>query len=251
MAELSAGRHTVAAVNMSYPMPFPPEEVLGLPVDVLGLKLLARFSRPTDEPHRYNFLIGTASNYENNGLPNHRELVRALAEAYDWLTVHGLVSSDETREFITRKGHQVLATADGPALVRAEARIDVDLHPLIEARVRSQFLLGEYELAAFAAMREVEIRVRELAGASARDVGVDLMKRAFASNGPLTDAGSVRAEQEATMALFWGAIGVFKNPPSHRQVNYGDPTIASEVVLLADLLLRMLDERESVRLKPG
>jgi hypothetical protein len=29
--------------------------------------------------------------------------------------------------------------------------------------VRRQFLMGEYDLAAFAAMREVEIRVRELA----------------------------------------------------------------------------------------
>jgi hypothetical protein len=41
-----------------------------------------------------------------------------------------------------------------------------------------------------------------------------------------------------------GAIGVFTN---HREVQYEDPTYASEVVLFADLLLRMLDrvaERE-------
>jgi hypothetical protein len=43
------------------------------------------------------------------------------------------------------------------------------------------------------------------------------------------------------MALSWGAIGVSKNPSSHRQVEYADPTAASEVVLLADLLLRVLD----------
>lgn len=44
------------------------------------------------------------------------------------------------------------------------------------------------------------------------------------------------------MALYWGSIGVFKNPSSHRPVEFEDPTLASEVVLLADLLLRLLDQ---------
>lgn len=44
------------------------------------------------------------------------------------------------------------------------------------------------------------------------------------------------------MALFWGAMGLYKDPVSHRQVEYADPTVASETVLLvADLLLRILD----------
>ena len=48
------------------------------------------------------------------------------------------------------------------------------------------------------------------------------------------------AEARATMQLFAGAIGLFKNPASHRPVNYTDPTLAVEVVLLADLLLRLV-----------
>jgi hypothetical protein len=40
------------------------------------------------------------------------------------------------------------------------------------------------------------------------------------------------------MELFKGAIGLFKNPSSHRPVSYSDPTAASEIVLLADLLIR-------------
>jgi hypothetical protein len=43
------------------------------------------------------------------------------------------------------------------------------------------------------------------------------------------------------MALFRGAIGTFKNPSSRRAVNYDDPVLAAEVVLLADLLMRLLD----------
>lgn len=54
------------------------------------------------------------------------------------------------------------------------------------------------------------------------------------------------------MALFWGAIGVFKNPSSHRQVELDDPTLASEVVLLADLLLRLLDAiAQRISSEPG
>jgi uncharacterized protein YceH (UPF0502 family) len=88
--------------------------------------------------------------------------------------------------------------------------------------------MGEYELAAFAAMREVEIRVRELAKADTSAIGVKLMRSAFKPEGGM-------------MELFAGAIGTFKNPPSHRQVDYDDPTEASEVVMPADLLMRVLD----------
>jgi hypothetical protein len=39
-------------------------------------------------------------------------------------------------------------------------------------------------------------------------------------------------------------MGLFKNPTSHRAVDYGSPTEACEVILLADLLLRLLDRRQ-------
>lgn len=73
-------------------------------------------------------------------------------------------------------------------------------------------------------------------------IGVNLMKQAFGTDGPLRDETLDAGEQEAMMALYWGAIGVFKNPTSHRAVEFDDPTLASEVVLIADLLLRLLDE---------
>ncbi|MCU1657783.1 MAG: hypothetical protein JWO57_2439 [Pseudonocardiales bacterium] len=63
--------------------------------------------------------------------------------------------------------------------------------------------------------------------------------------GPLTDTSVDRGEQVAMMELFKGAIGLFKNPSSHRPVNYDDPTLASEIVLFADLLHRLLDQVEA------
>lgn len=175
---------------------------------------------------------------------------RAYEEAYDWLVAHGLVSREPSQQgpdwfFVTEAGWEVVKSAAGLAKVAAAERLTVDLHPLIAERVRSMYLLGEYEAAAFLVMREVEIRVRDLAGASRGDLGVALMKEAFKPGGALANPELEPGEQQATMALFWGAIGVFKNPSSHRQVDFDDPTLASEIILFADLLHRMLDRLES------
>ena len=73
------------------------------------------------------------------------------------------------------------------------------------------------------------------------------MKTAFREDGPLSDPSLEAGEQQARMALYWGAIGVFKNPSSHRQVDFDDPTLASEVILLADLLLRLDADASALR----
>jgi uncharacterized protein (TIGR02391 family) len=127
--------------------------------------------------------------------------------------------------------------------VRAAERLDVELHPLLEAKARPQFLRGDFETAIFVAMKEVEVRVRQLSGASDSLLGTKLMQQAFAPTGPLAAAGADPGEVVAEMELFKGAIGLFKNPSSHRPVSYSDATAAAEIVLLADLLLRLLDQR--------
>jgi uncharacterized protein (TIGR02391 family) len=144
---------------------------------------------------------------------------------------------------VSRLGRETLKF--GVARLAAAERLGVALHPRLAQRIQQQFLLGEFELAVFAAMKEVEVRVRELAKASQSLLGVKLMQLAFsAEKGVLSDAEADPGEQMAMMELFKGAIGLFKNPTSHRPVNYDDPTLASEVILFADLLLRLLDRVE-------
>jgi uncharacterized protein (TIGR02391 family) len=134
-------------------------------------------------------------------------------------------------------------------LAAAERLGVTTLHPRIGQRVEQQFLLGEFEQAVFIATKEIEVRVRELSGQSNSVLGTDLMALAFSPKkpGPLTDTSADPGEQVAMMELFKGAIGLFKNPSSHRPVNYENPTIASEVVLFADLLHRLLDQVEERR----
>ena len=213
------------------------EETLALPLDRLASIVLQHLI-DTNEWNEHNFLnAGHVRGVKKN-------ILKSWAEGLNWLISHNLVARSTPGQtssqaiFVTRLGHRALR--DGFEPVLAAARLDVDLHPRLKS-VRSQFLIGEYELAAFAAMREVEIRVRELIGASNSLLGVALMRQAFGDSGKLSDTALDGGERHGIRELFSGAIATFKNPSSHRQVNYNDPTEASEVVLFADLLMRLLD----------
>jgi uncharacterized protein (TIGR02391 family) len=199
------------------------KDTLLMALDARALLVLADFDE-TSEWNRYNWFNGQ----RNAGLTD-PDVYMALGEAWQWLISKGLVAHNpldgSEAVFITERGREALAL--GFSRLRAAERLGVDLHPALAAAIRRQFLLGEYELAAFAAMREVEVRTRELAEASHSDIGTKLMQRAFEPGGPLADPDQDPGERVATMELFKGAIGVFKNPSSHRVVDYSDPTLAS------------------------
>jgi uncharacterized protein (TIGR02391 family) len=212
-----------------------------MPIDRLGIIVLKHLV-DTKQWSIHNF----TNEGRNNRVPD--DVRYCWGEALNWLITKNLVSLGkpgilaEGSIFVTRLGHRGLD--EGIETIRATERIDLSLHSRL-ARVKTQFLIGEYELAAFAAMREVEIQVRELCGEEQSLFGVKLMRRAFGENGPLTDPDLDPGERVGIMELFAGAIGTFKNPPSHRQVDYANPTEASEVVLLADLLMRLLDRNKA------
>ena len=121
-----------------------------------------------------------------------------------------------------------------------------EFHPMIPQNVWSSFSHGAYDTAVFEAFKQVEIAVRKTGGYAETDIGVKLMRKAFnVKNGDLTDQNQQEAEKEARFFLFVGAIGAYKNPGSHRDVDFTAEE-AVELIGLASYLLRIVDSRSQL-----
>ena len=117
-------------------------------------------------------------------------------------------------------------------------------HPLIIKKAYPALRREEYDTAVFRSFKAVEVRVRELGGLPEDLVGTALMRKVFdVDSGALTDQKAPRAEREAMSHLFAGAIGCYKNPHSHRDVELSFSE-AFEMLLVASHLLQILDRNE-------
>jgi uncharacterized protein (TIGR02391 family) len=222
-----------------------PEELIALPVDELGLRILGQMGAGSET--RTN-LVARIERPE--GIP--REAKQAVSEAWWWLVRNGLIApdaqnSDDTWWLATRLGRDVVQRADGLARLRAGERLQIELHPRIAQDVRSEFLRGKFEAAVWTAVRAVEIALREASDADPHAYGPGLLDHAFGKSGTLLDPSLPPAEQQGIANLFRGTLGALKNPQSHRNVHFDDPTEAAEVVILASLLLRILDRLADAR----
>jgi uncharacterized protein (TIGR02391 family) len=149
--------------------------------------------------------------------------VNRLSDAWCWLEANALLVRDpsQTEAFrrVSRDGRDLVNDPQGITRFEARERLSGPLHPALEGTVRTSFHLGDYETACFAAMKAVEVAVRNASGLDNSLVGVHLMRAAFqphknGKGGALADAGAEGGEQEAASALFAGAMGAFKNPPA-------------------------------------
>jgi uncharacterized protein (TIGR02391 family) len=198
---------------------------------------------------RYNFgLRHTFVGYPNEKL---EAVSRAWMEAWIWLEREGLLAPEpgETGEwrYLTRRGLSLHARKDVEAYRHSQILPRKLLHPVLAQRVWPAFLRGEYDTAVFQAFKQVEVSVRQAAGGGAIDIGVPLMRKAFdPTNGPLTDTSQPVAEREALCHLFAGAIGIYKNPSSHRQMEIGAEECV-ELVVLASHLMRVVEFRHPQR----
>ena len=181
------------------------------------------------------------------------DVLSALMEAWQYLLSEGFVaplpkdlpsnprSITATTYFITRRGKKIETLDDFQAYRKADLLRRHQLHPIIAEKVWFIFAQGSYGTAVLEAFKQVEVAVRKAGGYEEKYRGTDLMRKAFdANNGKLTDKNQPTGEKEARPHLFAGAIGAYKNPSSHHDVEFA-PEEASEIIIIASHLLRIVD----------
>jgi uncharacterized protein (TIGR02391 family) len=221
----------------------PPEDILlGLQPEELAMNVLACLcSDGSPKFHRLNFF---------NGLKNYKDpAVYAIAEAWSFLEQEGLIAEEpyDTNHwmFVTRRGQKIFKSGNFKQYKALKALPKELLDAILASKVIPPLMRGDYDSAIFEAFKEVEIRVRPLSELSDSDLGVNLMRKAFhPENGPLTDSTQLQSEKQVISDLFAGAIGSFKNPSSHRDIDFDDIEEVIKLILLADHLIKISERRK-------
>lgn len=233
---------------------FPPvDELLELETEDIGPFLLKYLNAIESDPqgtklNRHNFTLETNPALQEYAKDKIANVAKVLTEAWIWLEKEGCIAPlpGQTGDwaFITRRGKKLSNPTDPVAYKFSDLIPIKNLDPILAQKVRPLFIRGNYDDAVFQAYKEVEVRIRKAGGYRDDVVGVDLARKAFHPvDGPLTDKSRVKSENESIMHLFSGALGFFKNPGSHRNVNFDNPPEVAEILLFANYLLRVVDSR--------
>jgi len=224
----------------------PPEEVLEMEPEELAPYILRYLLKQPNNINRYTFTLLSDHELLTRLGPKAKNYAECLMEAWMYLEREGFVAPQPGTQgdwaFVTRRGQKVVEAQDFNAYRKGYLLPSEGLDPVLVQKARQSFIRGDYDTAVFQAFKEVEVRVREKARLSDSDIGVTLMRKAFSpKNGILADKDADPGEQTARMELFAGAIGMYKNPSSHRDVNFSEPKEAADIIHLANQLLRIID----------
>jgi len=236
------------------------EEFLALRPEEVGMLILADFQGlpPSDRAtlHSWNYTqrIKLAARDAGAAEEIANQVGAVTLEGWQWLRTHGFLAPHPEHatewEALTRAGQAVSPQAHLDEIRGLGILRRADLDGELRRTVESLMMSGKYDDAVLAAMRYVEDRVRFAGHLSNSDIGVSLMRTAFGGAGSLRDPKIDGGEATGRMDLFAGAIGVFKNPASHRIVG-NDQTQAVEVIFFANTLLRLVAVAEQATRKRG
>jgi uncharacterized protein (TIGR02391 family) len=220
------------------------DAVLQLEPEELASYLLEHLAGNSNHLNLHNLIDASVGSTLMKHYKQDERVEEALREAWAWLEREGLIVPRSYGHFISRRGKRIRSRQDFGAYRRSNVLPKASLHPVIAERVWPNFVRGDYETAVFQAFKEVEVAVRSAGGFPATEIGTALIGKAFkVSVGPLTDASLPEAEQLAMLNMFLGAVGLFKNPSSHRHIVLSEASEAAEMISFASLLMRIVDTR--------
>lgn len=225
---------------------FPPiETALNMEPEELAPFVLKHLKK-IDHINRYNYTLGSNSEMQEYAGKHLKDFQERLMEAFIWLEREMFIAPqpDERGDwrFITRRGEKVLQNEDFAAYSQGLLLPSENLHPILVRKVKPLFLRGDYDTAIFQAFKAIEVQVRKKGGYAKSDIGVNLMRKAFhPQTGKLSNTHSEESEKQAMSDLFAGAIGLFKNPTSHRDIDGISPEEAADYIKVANCLLKMVD----------
>ena len=131
------------------PFEYEDEEILAMSIEDVALAILGD-AHENRQWNARNWMRSADTGYSNAA-------ARKLAAGWQWLWSKGAIADDYRQSaagamFITELGETLLS--EGTDRLVAEERLGLELHPSLARSVRRQFLLGEYDLAVFAAFRQ-------------------------------------------------------------------------------------------------
>lgn len=206
---------------------------------------------PTD---RRGFIPGeTVSATSDNGYGRDEQVERVLMEGIAYLERYGLLV-EELRSYsgtgrgrtLSRLGKELLqSSAQLTEFITSIKDPRSLLHPDITANALPLYERGpqHFDSAVTAAFKCVEVAVRSAAALPLSEVGRDLMNKAFGPTGKLRVKDAVESEEDGVRSLFVGAIRFFRNPPSHREVEWRDSASVLRRLIFASELLHIVEER--------
>lgn len=224
----------------------PPENVIEMEPEELAPFILKYLSvAGTQELNKHNFSLGTAPEFVEWAGQYQENILQQFMLAWMWLERELFIAPKPGEidwYFITKKGEKILEEQNFETYKKSHLLPSDNLDPILLRKVKPSFIRGDYDTAVFQAFKEVEVRVRKKAGFTTKEIGVDLMRKAFGPpKSPLVDTKAHPAEQRSRMEIFTGAIGIYKNPSSHRYVEFSDPNEVADIIHIANALLRIVD----------
>lgn len=231
---------------------FPPVEIcLSLEPEELAVPLLKCLMNTADTGLNLGNFV-RSEDFDRYGGEKADDVRRLVTESWIWLERELMIAPNFRLSpgwiYVTKRGKELAAEDDIQKYIRSSTISSQSLDPILANKVYPLFIRGDYDTAVFQAFKEVEVRVRARACLSEEDFGVSLMRKAFdPDGGPLTDPTRVKTEREATAHLFAGSIGLFKNPSSHRDIDWDDPSECAELIYVANQLIRIAERHSAIK----